>query len=606
MKRKHDHLSANKWSLPFRCSQCRHPFKTEAYVRSHITKCRSKGGACSNATDLRGFSDLTRGGIRGQVSYLELEGPFPEPPAELKDPFRSSAGAANTGEYKPVSFVRDSADPDPPEGEGGSQPSAAPPPTQAQSSATITWTLQAFQGILKHLRAQLFSSLPQSPLGNLQSPTNAQLFNKLVCTQPAGVLYSPKIFQKEGDNSLFAGVDSTVFPFAEQRLHDLSAFKETTGLNYTETRVLQFCRETNMSVEASNNLLNMLKDENFKTTDIRHNNIQQYRSQIRRNIPDTFEYQTCDIEIGSWYEGKRRLVDDEGNPIQLVYRNAWRGLLNQWSDPKLKGKVYIAPKPNFRDGKRMYSNFGDSIMFQHMQETVKEGSCAACALFASDEAVVHGSLTLYPILCCLANIHEDLRAKGSPYWFVVAYVPSVHSRAVKDFFWGHIREDQRRMRMEDFQREILDLAIRRILEGMEEIMEHGASTIDCNGDARITVPRVVGWLADGAEIPRLTHMAPLTCHICTRPKERNSEIGWQDSDAICSQEEIVAAIEKARRDHYDFENNRIKQSHMGAAETDLLKVRLQLSIISPLSGPLWFIPYFDPTQMVSCNFFFFS
>jgi hypothetical protein len=589
------------WDDHFRCSMCFQRFKTEHNARNHINSAVRSSSACANAVALRGSLDLSnpRGNIGGNAKFLPVYGPALD--ASTQGVQAWTAQPRNSSQ--PVSFLPDpsprhslEAPPSPPEmsedaslqDHNPSNPELSAPALQAPVTSW-QWNMQAFTSLLVYLRTELFSGL-SSPLGSFTSSD----FRKLAFESTEKTVYSPSVIPMEGYN-----VGPNVYPFHKHSTSGLFAFAEATQMTRSEKTLLSFCNKYNLSVDCFNELLRMIKDLSFKPEEIKHKNIQQYRTEMKKNIPDTFEYTSCDIEIGSWYEQKKLLVDDRGQPIQLTYRNAWRGLLNQWSDRSLAGKIYIAPRPNFRDGERIYSNFGDSLVFQLMQETVGKDNCAACALFASDEAIVHGSLTLYPILCCLANLHEDLRSKGSPYWFVVAYVPSVKSEACKNFFTDDLKSSMSRMRQEDLQREIMDFAVRKVLEGMDEIMEHGALTVDCNGDRRIAVPRVVGWLADGAEIPRLVHMAPYTCHICDRPKDLNHVPGWTDSDKLVTKDEIVKHIENVRKTHWDFDKNCIKTGHIQLAENELKQKRLQLSLISPLSGPLWFIPYFEPGQMVS-------
>jgi hypothetical protein len=66
---------------------------------------------------------------------------------------------------------------------------------------------------------------------------------------------------------------------------------------------------------------------------------------------------------------------------------------------------------------------------------------------------------------CLANLHEDLRSKGAPYWFPVAYVPCVKTRQVSQFLDKHVFQPKDpktgfhvypNVTEETVQREILD------------------------------------------------------------------------------------------------------------------------------------------------------
>lgn len=165
VKRKQDDDSSSKkrirWDLRYRCSMCGKSCNRPEHVRDHINQKLSRGLPCGGAIVLDGMSDLSVGNhYGGRQKSTPVEGPLRRPPDAPK----------NAGNPEPVSFLRDFVqnrpqnelsenqmdfDVDPPPDLDA--PSSAPVPSPVQSSgANIKWTLKAFEGILKHLRVQLF------------------------------------------------------------------------------------------------------------------------------------------------------------------------------------------------------------------------------------------------------------------------------------------------------------------------------------------------------------------------------------------------------------------------------------------------------------------
>jgi hypothetical protein len=65
------------------------------------------------------------------------------------------------------------------------------------------------------------------------------------------------------------------------------------------------------------------------------------------------------VSVCTSFETKLKLVDCLGEPIKIIYRNPFDVLFRQWSDPELRGKIYVHLTPLFVNGQRMFSNFGN-------------------------------------------------------------------------------------------------------------------------------------------------------------------------------------------------------------------------------------------------------
>lgn len=135
----------------------------------------------------------------------------------------------------------------------------------------------------------------------------------------------------------------------------------------------------------------------------------------------------------------------------------------------------------------------------------------------------------------------------------------------------------------------------------KHIMQEGVLCQDNEGNHRQVVPFVAGWLADGAEIPRLTHTpAPPhgICHICTRPNLGLGQAGILPEDELRTCEQVNVCRSSVQSECWDFEKACVKKGSKGRAEKGLSNVGLQPSALAPTAAPIYRIFRFMPSMQV--------
>jgi hypothetical protein len=140
-------------------------------------------------------------------------------------------------------------------------------------------------------------------------------------------------------------------------MHDLVLHGQ---LSPSESMLLKFISDHNLSEEVADELLSIIRNENFRPSDILKGSLRTYKNHIERNIPDHLSFKTEDAHVGMAHESKIPLVDSNGDAIQIVYRDPLPCMMRHYSDASLSGKIYINPKQLFDSkGQRIFSNFGN-------------------------------------------------------------------------------------------------------------------------------------------------------------------------------------------------------------------------------------------------------
>jgi hypothetical protein len=223
--------------------------------------------------------------------------------------------------------------------------------SQSPSGAGVNWDSKSIQHLMSHIRHFIF--LPSQE----QVPVETLTYEALV-SQPT--VYAPKVFTDAEVNAKLEESPSLVH-FSREEASLVAQMREAAQLSQCEAAVVKFITGHGLSEKCGDDLLQMLRSPPFSHPDISHDFFRTYKTHVRGSIPSnsTYAFKTAEVFVGKSFENKLKLVDHLGQPIKIVYRNPFNILMRHWMDPMLKGKIYLYPQPQFLDGQRMFSNFGN-------------------------------------------------------------------------------------------------------------------------------------------------------------------------------------------------------------------------------------------------------
>jgi hypothetical protein len=144
-------------------------------------------------------------------------------------------------------------------------------------------------------------------------------------------------------------------------------------------------------------------------------------------------------------------------------------------------------------------------------------------------------------------------------------------------------------------------AISLVMGEFKDLMKASVLCADTEGQEREVVPFVAAWLADGAEIPRLTHTpAPphILCHICDRPNQALDEVGFQTNDTTRLAQRVQALRKNVMQECWDFARSCVKPRCKDKAKTGLQVAGLQMTALPPSAAPIYSIFNFQPSMQV--------
>ena len=282
-------------------------------------------------------------------------------------------------------------------------------------------------------------------------------------------------------------------------------------MNRTERAVYQCLMDCEMSTDAGDAVLRVLRDKSLDFREVRFASMRTYHTRI----------QQADLGIAFADLTAR----NDGQEVIFWYRSAWRIVLRMLQNPQNKGSIRWCFERREHSGERVFSSFNDSVWLEGAhQQPGMEGKTILGVMIGSDGAKFKKSLSGHPIYVSCANFCAQHRQtpKG---WSLLGFVPELDrsKTSLTDQAFA------RRMR------QIMDTCLCLVTEEMLAVVRKGGvQEICCDMRMRTLVPLMAIYPTDRQEHELVLHAKVHSCFHCTVPADRKSDYTWRGEPKCAS------------------------------------------------------------------------
>ncbi|QRW03561.1 beige protein [Ceratobasidium sp. AG-Ba] len=223
--------------------------------------------------------------------------------------------------------------------------------------------------------------------------------------------------------------------------------------------------------------------------------------------------------------------------------------------PDLEGQICFAPEIRFAgdDEIQIFDEMTTGQLWHQILNRVHmEGDCADAALggalFGSDRTnLTHyaGDVKVHALYVSLGNISKDTRAQTSKRaWMLLAYIPICKWENTLERL-GPVSKSEKAALPGILSRRLFHLCMEIICEPLMQIHVH--KIVDPGGDIRLIFYVLLAYLADLEEQYMIAALDKSNCIHCTAT---TSEFGLPEPQEPRTQQSILEAIERVRREQY--------------------------------------------------------
>jgi hypothetical protein len=276
------------------------------------------------------------------------------------------------------------------------------------------------------------------------------------------------------------------------------------GMNRTENAVYRCLLECEMSMDAGDKILRLLRDEGMDFREVRFGQLRTYHTRM----------QAADLGI----EHADLAHAGDGQEVLFWYRRAWRTLRPLLQRAKNTEAIVWGFGVRQVSAERVFSSFNDSVWLEGAYQLPgMAGKTVVGVMIGSDGAQFKKKLYGHPIYVSCANFTPPHRQSPKG-WSLLGFVPELDQQCCKysDF------EFKRR------KRQIMDACLCLVTQDMLHVVRAGGETVACgDGRTRCIVPLLAIYATDRQEHETVLHAKAHSCFHCDVPATEKSNAQWR-------------------------------------------------------------------------------
>ncbi|KAG8738804.1 hypothetical protein FRC10_006456 [Ceratobasidium sp. 414] len=250
-----------------------------------------------------------------------------------------------------------------------------------------------------------------------------------------------------------------------------------------------------------------------------------------------------------WNSGDVVLPGAPHDKATLFYRKLDECADFLFGQPRFAGKMSFTPEMHYDSDNttRLYENPWTADDWNERQKTLPIGMTLGGILVASDSTQLSmhsGDVAAHAVYISLANLDQATRAStGENAWILVAYIPKSQFTDVMSTM---------RHRPKAVRDKILGVLNRRLFHRCMEVITRPLrrsephNVVDPEGDIRLVLYELVGYIADLEEQWLIAGLGGLTCPHCTRDA---NHLGDLESGSPRTPADILHHIRKIKKDY---------------------------------------------------------
>jgi hypothetical protein len=161
------------------------------------------------------------------------------------------------------------------------------PDSSAPEQAAIKWDSNAMQLIMGHLRQFMFLPGRLAAATNI-SPANTRAFEELVSQE---TLYAPRVLtEAEVTDKLKA--DQNMKHFSREHSDLLRKLQNDSQLSQSEAMLVDFIMGNKISEVQADGLLQLVRNADFNSEDIRYDKCRTYKNNIRQQATGIYSFKS--------------------------------------------------------------------------------------------------------------------------------------------------------------------------------------------------------------------------------------------------------------------------------------------------------------------------
>ena len=276
------------------------------------------------------------------------------------------------------------------------------------------------------------------------------------------------------------------------------------NMNRTEQAVYKLLMENEMSMDAGDRVLRLLRDQSLDFREVRFSKMQSYHTRV--------EASSLGIEHANLAHA------DDAQEVSFWYRCAWKTLRAVLQRTQTKDVITWGFRRRHQEGERVFSSFNDSVWLEGAyQGEGMAGKTVVGVMIGSDGARFKKTLSGHPIYLSCANFdaHHRQSPKG---WNLLGFVPEF---------------DQSQTRLSDSafarrKRQIMDACLCLVTQDMLEAVQRGGEDVTCgDGQVRRIVPLLAIYPTDRQEHELVLHAKVHSCFHCKVERHQKSDPAWR-------------------------------------------------------------------------------